>query len=205
MSTPFFAQNAIPQSGGMPQSGVVSQLGAAVQALPLRRLGLAMRFQVMVAGAHGMSLGHWTSCEGLKVEFKYDQVREGGDYASTYVMPKTVEYTNVTLKRAVEYPYSLIVQHWLGEVAAAWQTGDVSLIGSPVIITLLDAFQIPTIPAAEWILADAFPVSWTGPSMGAKSSDVATETLVLEHNGFLGESSQALAGLGAASSSLGAL
>jgi phage tail-like protein len=201
VSIPFFPpgpQSVMPQPGAMPQSGIGSQLAAAVQALPLRRLGLAMRFQVVVAGAHGMSLGHWTSCEGLKVDFTFDKVREGGDCASNYVLPKTVDYPNVTLKRAVEFPYSNVVQNWLSTIAAAWQVGDVSAIGSPIIITLLDAFQIPTTPAAEWILEDAFPVSWTGPSMGAKTSDLASESLVLQHSGFLGTSALAAAGIGAA-------
>lgn len=213
MSTPFFAPGQLgamaqpggmPQTGGMPQSNLGSALGAAIQSLPLRKLGLAMRFQVVVAGAAGMSLGHWTSCEGLKVEFKYDAIREGGDCSSTHVLPKSVDYSSVTLKRAVEFPYSLVVQQWLSSVADAWQAGDVSLIGSPIVITLLDAFQVPTNPAAEWILADAFPVSWTGPSMGAKSSDVASETLVLQHSGFLGTDAATSAGVGAAST-LGAV
>jgi phage tail-like protein len=219
MSTPFFApgqqsamlqpggmppSGGMPQPGGMPQSSLASAVGAAIQSLPLRRLGLAMRFQVVVAGVAGMSLGHWTSCEGLKVEFKYDSIREGGDCTSTHVLPKTVDYTTITLKRAVEFPYSGIVQQWLSSVADAWQAGDVSLIGAPIIITLLDAFQVPTNPAAEWILANAFPVQWIGPSMGAKSSDVATETLVLQHDGFLGTDALSSAGIGAAST-LGAV
>jgi phage tail-like protein len=201
MSTPPFApgpQGVAPQQGALPQAGPLSAAGSALQAVPLRRLGLSMRFQVVVGAGSGMSLGHWTSCEGLKVNFNFDTFFEGGDYATPHVLLKAVEFPNVTLKRAVEQPYSTTVQDWLGMVAAAWQVGDTSLIGQPVVITLLDAFQLPSNPAAEWVLSDAFPVSWTGPSMAAKSNDVATEILVLRHSGFLGSTPSTVAATGTA-------
>jgi phage tail-like protein len=199
MSTPLYAfgaaqVSALQQAAG-PQADPVSAAGSALPNLPLRRLGLSMRFQVVVgSGGGAMSLGHWTSCEGLKVEFKCDPFFEGGDYATPHLLLKNVEYAQVTLKRAVEQPYSATVQDWLGMVAAAWQAGDTSLIGQPVVISLLDAFQLPANPAAEWVLTDAFPVSWAGPSMTAKSTDVATETLVLRHSGFLGNTPSASTG-----------
>lgn len=148
-----------------------------------RRLGLAMRFHVRID--LGFDLGHWTSCEGLKVEFKYDTFRQGGDYSTSHVLPQYVSYAPVTLKRAVESPYSATVQQWLSLVAEEWQSGGPPGIGKDVTITLLDIYQSMETYAARWVLAGAFPVSWSGPSLSAKSSEIATETLVLEHSGFL--------------------
>jgi phage tail-like protein len=182
---------------GLPQVATPASVGSAASTagsaarsaatLPFRKLGLAMRFKVVVEGVGipGLKLGLWTSCEGLKVEFKYDTVRSGGDYTNKHVLPQHVNYSPITLKRAVEGPWSEAVKAWLQDTAAAWQAGDISRIGRPVTISLLDVTQNEEDPAAYWTLANAFPASWTGPSMSAKSSDIATETLVLEHDGFL--------------------
>lgn len=179
-------QVASPAAGGSATSTAMSA-ARSVAAKPFRKLGLAMRFKVVVEGAGlpGLKLGFWTSCEGLKVEFKYDTVRSGGDYTNTHVLPQYVNYSPITLKRAVEGPWSEAVKAWLQDTAAAWQAGDISRIGKTVTIALLDVTQDEEDPAAFWTLTNAFPASWTGPSMSARSSEIATETLVLEHDGFL--------------------
>lgn len=178
-------QLATPAAPGSLVSSVVS--GVRQRAKPFRHLGLAMRFKVEVLGlGEGVSLGQWTSCDGLRVEFKFDSVRSGGDYTSTHVLPQYVSYSPVTLKRAVEKPYSDSVQSWLGQIAAQWRSaGDLTAIAKTVTIDLLDVYLNPDEPAMSWALANAFPVAWSGPSMNVKSGEVASETLVLEHEGFL--------------------
>jgi len=184
------AQIALPQLATPTAPGTLgSSLVSAARggAKPFRNLGLAMRFKVDVTGlGESLSLGHWTSCEGLKVEFKYEPVRAGGDYGRTHVLPQYVSYSPITLKRAIEKPFSDSVQTWLYEVAAQWQEGDdLSAIGKSVTIDLLDVYQDPDNPAYSWELINAFPIAWSGPTLSAKSSEIATETLVLEHDGFL--------------------
>lgn len=178
-------QVATPAVGGSLGSSLVS--AARGGAKPFRNLGLAMRFKVNVIGlGEGLNLGHWTSCEGLKVEFKYEPVRAGGDYSHTQVLPQYVSYSPITLKRAIEKPYSETVEMWLRQVAAQWQGAcDISAIGKTVTIDLLDVYQDPDNPAYSWELINAFPIAWSGPSLSAKSGEIATETLVLEHDGFL--------------------
>ena len=181
------AQIAMPQlatpaaPGSLAESLVSAGRSRLSGVSQFRRLGLAMRFQVEVST--GFKLGQWISCEGLKVDFKYDEIRSGGDYARTHRLPQSISFSPVTLRRAVEYPYSDTVQAWLRQVAVEWQqgTGEV-MLGTTVTISMLDVYQNT---AATWQLQGAFPVSWSGPSMGAKSSEIGSETLVLEHNGFL--------------------
>jgi phage tail-like protein len=85
----------------------------------------------------------------------------------------------------VEKVPSEAVQSWLRDVAAEWNgSGDMSRIGKIVMIDLLDVYQVS---AAHWALRNAFPISWSGPSLTAKGSEIASETLVLEHEGFLEE------------------
>lgn len=175
--------------GAMPSAPVIGAAASAGRSLisgvsEFSRIGLAMRFQVSVIGL-GLKLGDWSSCDGLKVDFKFEAVRAGGSYASTHVLPLTVSYTPVTLKRAVLRPYSDSVQKWLKTIAAQWQNAQGELdVRTVVRIDLYDVYQ--DIPAATWFLQKAFPSSWSGPSMNAKSSEVAMETLVIEHDGFLG-------------------
>jgi phage tail-like protein len=186
------AQIAMPQVASPAIAG--SAVSAAVSAgrsrmsgvSEFRRIGLAMRFHVEVTGL-GLDLGDWVSCEGLKVDFKFEAVRSGGDYASTHVLPLAITYPPVTLKRAVLKPYSESVLSWLASVATQWRSADGEYDPSTTVtISLLDVYQDPDLPAASWTLQKAFPSSWSGPSMNAKSSDVAMETLVIEHDGFLG-------------------
>lgn len=177
---------ATPTAPGSVVSAIVS--GARQGAKPFRHLGLAMRFKVDVlgVGTEGLGLGFWTSCEGLKVEFKFEPVRSGGDYLNSYALPLNVSYPQVTLKRAMEKKQSDAVRSWLNQVAAEWRgAGDVSKVGKIVMISLLDVYLDPEEPVATWNLHNAFPSSWSGPSMNAKSNEIATETLVLEHDGFL--------------------
>jgi len=178
-------QLATPAAPGSLVSGLVS--AARGGAKPFRNLGLAMRFKVDVIGlGEGVSLGHWTSCEGLKVEFKFEPVRSGGDYGTTHLLPLYVNYPAITLKRAVERPYSGDVQKWLRQVAAQVRDGgDLSAVARTVTIDLLDVYLDPDKPAYSWALANAVPVAWSGPSMNVKASEIASETLVLEHEGFL--------------------
>jgi phage tail-like protein len=39
---------------------------------------------------------------------------------------------------------------------------------------------------ARWDLVDVYPAKWTGPTFSVDGNVVATETLELAHNGFLG-------------------
>ncbi len=124
---------------GMPGIATPAAPGSAVSSLAVglpsrasgvsrfRHLGLAMRFMVEVTGVKIpglLKLGGWTSCDGLKVDFKFDSVRSGGEYSSTHVLPQHISYSQVTLKRAVEFPYSEYVQQWLRQVALEWNRSD---------------------------------------------------------------------------------
>lgn len=186
------AQIAMPQVASPAAAGsALSTAASAGRSLmsgvsEFRRIGLAMRFHVVVTGL-GVDLGDWVSCDGLRVEFKFESVRGGGDCATTHVLPQVISYTPVTLKRAVLKPYSDSVQAWLAAIATQWRTGDGELNArTTVTISLLDVYQNAELPAGTWTLQNAFPSSWSGPSLSAKSTDVAMETLVIEHDGFLG-------------------
>ncbi|HEY1574371.1 MAG TPA: phage tail protein [Pseudonocardiaceae bacterium] len=176
-------------------AGMLSDIAAASpDAYPT--YALTTRFKVLVEdGGTLKTLGHWSSCKGLKVEFKYKQVQRGGDHTSSVYLPERMEYDKIVLERAIRQPDTNQVQQWLQNVTNSWMTPVKDTDrpnGYQVTITLLH----PSPPAAgagntppelaHWVLRDVCPVSWSGPSMAANGGDaVAIETLVLQHGGFV--------------------
>lgn len=154
-----------------------------------RAFGLSMRFAVAFSSGDGSIdlLGEWSSCKGLKVEFKTEAVKRGGEYDHEVKLPTQVTYGPVILERAMERQSSMQLQAWLGRLVGSWMNS--ADYGRPptgaVEIRLLDVYQNPV---AVWVLRNAFPVSWSGPTLDAKGSTVALETLTLEHQGFLPQS-----------------
>ena len=152
-----------------------------------RYFGLSMRFTVVFSSGDGIDrLGEWSSCKGLKVDFKTETVKTGGGYNGEVKLPAQVVYSPVVLERAMEQGSSQRLQAWLGRLADNWMnydgTGDAPTPSGTVQITLQDVHQNAV---ASWTLSNAYPVSWSGPVLDAKQNAVALETLTIEHYGFL--------------------
>lgn len=152
-----------------------------------RLLGLSMRFTVVFSSGDGIDrLGEWSSCKGLKVEFKTETVKAGGGYNGEVKLPSQVVYSPVVLERAMELRSSQNLQAWLGRLVDKWMdydgTGPSPTPAGTVQITLQDVHQNAV---ASWTLHNAYPVSWSGPALDANQNSVALETLTLEHYGFL--------------------
>jgi phage tail-like protein len=143
---------------------------------------LAMRFKVSVSG---ISLGSWSACKGLKVQFETTPVTSGGDYSGDRILPKQLKYSNITLERAVHPTESQTVKTWLEQAVSSWMnyngSGD-PYAGDTAKITLLGAQGQEVM---SWNLIGVYPASWTGPSLSATDNKVAIETLELVHQGFL--------------------
>lgn len=145
------------------------------------QLGLAMRFRVVV---DEVDLGGWSNCTGLAVGFKNASVAEGANYEYLTILPERVEYTPVTLKRAMTKQDSSRVQQWLSRVVTQWYGADspTDYSARTARITLYDAHREEV---ASWSLRNVYPASWHGPDLDASGQHVAIETLELVHEGFL--------------------
>lgn len=162
--------------------------GLAASSAGLPHFGLSMLFTVSVADIG--TLGQWTSCEGLRVDFRFDKFRSGGEYAHEYIVPNGISYPPVTLRRGMEAASSKELRTWLRSVARLWELweGEAEPYpGTTVTISLHDVYKLPAAPVAVWNLDHAYPVSWAGPTLNARTNEVAVETLVIEHQGFLAE------------------
>jgi len=135
-------------------------------------LGLAFRFEIVI---DDISFGQWASCKGLKVMFTPKRVTELGLNTHKTCLPGTVDYTDVTLTRAVNKLDSTKLLSWLSRSAANYSP-------STGLIRLNNAHGEEV---SSWSLRNVYPISWTGPVMNTLQPKVATETLVVAHEGFL--------------------
>jgi phage tail-like protein len=129
-----------------------------------------LRFQVLIDDA---VIGAFAECSGLTVEYDILEYPEGGEQRFVHKFRGGLKYPNLVLKRGVTYEDALI--KWFLDRSDREQRGNITLnlLGD-------DGAQV-----RSWSFASAFPVKWSGPSFSAKSSNVATETLEIAHQGFV--------------------
>ncbi|MFI9274113.1 phage tail protein [Kitasatospora sp. NPDC052896] len=185
---------ALAPLGGSTVSSAVSAARAASADTAFRYYGLSMRFTVTFSNGDGIDrLGEWSSCKGLRVDFRTESIKVGGDYSGEVKLPAQVTYSPVVLERAMEQQTSQALQAWLGKLVRTWMNYDKEGTSPPkgtVNIALQDVHQKVV---ASWSLRDAYPVSWSGPVLDARQNAVAIETLTLEHEGFLLQTATELA------------
>jgi len=140
------------------------------------KIGLANRFKV-VADQGDWDLGSWQKCEGLDVTWDMPDFRAGDDGNMRWFFPANTKYKPIKLIRAATADDSKKVRDWLN--ANAW-TQDKSR--GTITITLYDSFATEIL---VWELKYALPKSWSINAMDAGASQVAIETLEIEHQGFL--------------------
>lgn len=133
----------------------------------------SLRFTVTIDG-HS-SLGNWTKCEGLTVEYDVHEYSEGGLNGFVHRLPGRAKYQNIKLTRPIDAS-SAAVAGWVASVQA---------MGNRVTAQIAVVDPEGT-PITFWNLMDVFPVRWTGPNLDVDTAQVATESLELAHNGFLG-------------------
>jgi phage tail-like protein len=131
------------------------------------------RFNFLVE-IDGVAKAGFSEVEGLAGEIDAIAYREGADKSNAFrLLPGLVHYPRVVLRRGFAGDASLF---------AWWQAlRDGAPDRRPVSIVLLDEKRQPV---ARWSLHRAWPTKWEGPSLNAKTSEVAIETLELAHEGI---------------------
>ena len=145
-------------------------------ALAKRALGIridpysAYNFLVEI---EGIIAGGFAEVSGLSIETDVETKTFGGENDRQYTFIKGTKYTNITLK------------HGLTDLDMLWAWYDDVVHGiikrKNGSIYLLNHSGLP---AMRWDFMEAFPKKWEGPAFNASSNNVATETLVLAHNGL---------------------
>jgi phage tail-like protein len=133
---------------------------------------LGLRFHVTIDGKD--SLGDWTKCEGLTVEYDLYEYKEGGNNDFVHRLPGRAKYQNLKLTRPVTKS-TADVAAWLGTVKP-----DMDRTTAKVAVLDEGGTEI-----ASWSFNGVYPVKWTGPTLDVGQNQVATEVLELAHTGFL--------------------
>jgi phage tail-like protein len=128
-----------------------------------------LRFKIDVGGR---PIGAFTECSGLSAEWDILEYQEGGENRYVHKLRTRLKYPNLVLKRGVTYEDALLKWFFEREDFKQRKTVKVTLLGD-------DGKEV-----RSWAFAGAFPVKWQGPSLNAKSTNVATETLEIAHQGL---------------------
>lgn len=142
-------------------------------------LGLNNRFHVSI---DGIDLGAWGACDGLVVDFKPEEQKQGGIYDYVAYLPGQMKYSPITLRRAINPQDSAKVQAWLASMVNSWVHNANAGSGGTATITL---FSAEAKPVMAWTLRNTFPSKWTGPKLDAMTAGIAMEQLEVVHEGFL--------------------
>lgn len=158
-----------------------SVLGPTLMALQ-PPLGMAMRFDVVIGT---MNLGSWSSCRGIQVDFRPTRFRELGTNGYHRVLMPDIEYSAITLERAMDSRNSSAIQQWLAAQAKLWLAGTATGAPYPGETGRITLYDTRAMVVATWTVYGVYPSKWTGPTLSGKDAGVAIESLELAHEGFL--------------------
>jgi phage tail-like protein len=114
------------------------------------------------------TIGYFSTCTGLELSREVFEYQEGGNNDFVHRLPVT--YPNLVLSRGLTNEEALLKWFWATQTQAEQKE---------VTLTLGEQSA-----SRSWTFADAFPVRWTGPQIGADGRTVALETLEIAHSGL---------------------
>ena len=122
----------------------------------------------------GLAQGSFTECSGLGATTEVIEFRQGGDNATVYKLPGKTTYTDITLKWGITPDKAL--WSWRQQII----DGDVVRKNGAIVLYDVGNHR----EVARWSFFNAWPTRWEGPSLNARGSEVAVDTLVLAHEGI---------------------
>jgi phage tail-like protein len=120
--------------------------------------------------------GGFSDVSGLSMDVNYSEYRNGNEkFNTTRKIPNSHKFDDVTLKRGLVGKTKLF--EWIKAVAEG------AYAPTNVTITLMDETGRQAV--ATWVLHNAQPKKWSGPTLAAKGGgEVAMEELHLVHEGI---------------------
>ena len=120
-----------------------------------------------------INVGGFSEVSGLSIETEVDQIREGGVNDYVHHLSKGTKYSDITLKRGLMDSYAL----------SDWYEGVVegNITKKNLTIHLRNNSDKNV---RSWVVSNAYPKKWEGPTLNAGSNAYATENLVLVHEGL---------------------
>ncbi len=120
----------------------------------------------------GIIAGGFSEVTGMRIETETYPIKEGGLNSFVHMLPKSSKFSDITLKRGIT---DWELYDWYLDVVY----GKIKRKSGSIILQDTGKEKQLT-----WYFFDAFPIKWEGSTLGASTSSVATETLVLTHHGL---------------------
>ncbi len=122
------------------------------------------------------SIGNFREISGIGCEVSTEDYHEGGVNHCTYKLPTGSRHPNLVLRAGISN----------GRFLWAWYAA-FALTSQVVPIPLQLSLNNPDGSSARmWIVNNAYPVKWDGPTLNAQQGEVAIESLELAHQGIWG-------------------
>src|SRR5712691_12934812 len=121
----------------------------------------------------GVTVAGFSECSGLTTETDPIEYRNGNEDITVRKLPGLKKFTNISLKRG--YTASKELWEWRKKVMEGKTERK-----SGSIVLLNEARQ----PALHWNFRDGWPRKWDGPTLNAKTNEVAIETLEIAIEGL---------------------
>lgn len=119
----------------------------------------------------GVTVGQFSECTGLAVEYEVMEYAEGGNNDFVHRLRGRARYPTISLQRGVTSQDGLV--KWFFDSPQA----------DRLTITLLDS---KTGPVRTFAFASPFPIRWSGPDVSSGSNGTAIESLEIGHHGMVG-------------------
>lgn len=153
---------------------------------PPRTLLSTFNFRVGLNRSGGSS-GHlgdggFQECSGLAIDMDVHEINEGGRNDGTVRLAGRGKYSNIVLKRGMLHPSggTAVSEIW------AWLQGVISgqrpVVRYDGVIEVLNASSGSV--TATWVFDRGLPAKVSGPTLNAKSGEIALEELSIAHEGL---------------------
>lgn len=131
--------------------------------------------------------GAFSEVQGLQQDIEVETYQEGGLNNRPHRFFKAAKYQNLTFKRGVTLNTS--IADWHAQVV----TGTKKVRKSGMVMLMdrggpnLTGFALPgldRLPVAAWIFSNGLPERIQGPTLNAKSNEIAIESMEISHEGL---------------------
>ena len=116
----------------------------------------------------GVVQGGFSDCSGLSSKITVVSYREGGDPGSVRKLPGQTDFPDVTLK------WGLTTSSEMYDWHKSAIDGNIIRKNCSIIVLGDDKEE-----KVRWNLFEAWPSTWTGPTLNAKASEVAIESMTI--------------------------
>jgi phage tail-like protein len=126
--------------------------------------------------------GGFQECSGLQIDMDVHEITEGGRNDGTVRLAGRGKYTNIVLKRGMLFPVGGTAVNEIWSWLQGMLSGQRPVVRYDGVIEVLNASSGAV--TATWVFDRGLPAKVSGPSMNAKSGEIAIEELTIAHEGL---------------------